>query len=431
MMIRPGGKLTKKKSRRKSRKLSRGVVLQHGSKRHHKRSRNHSAVRHSHHNFIMPEESLFSKPMLRRHSGRHSSKASVAKRNSKINLNNLIIPKRSHRSSKLHRHHFRRHGDDSSMQNFDTPNVWDFTPPDSLDTSAVAGRRRRSKSRRSLSRKRHGSKRRSSKRRSSRRSLKRHGSKRRKSSKRRVVSKKHIHSKVGRRKSRKRSLSKKTSLMLHGLGGRRSRKNVASADWMHWGLRKKSRRSRRSRRSKSHVHRLSHGKRRSSARRSASKRRSRHSISGLFMSHSGRKRPFRTRSKSSKMSKLDKLNYIKNKLDGPNNSEIINHHIKIMTSEKKTKKEMIEEIYNRTWLSKSELNSMLKKDVKNKYNAVKHLSIRPRTIIGLVTFLAKREGVKQIHIRQKYKSNSPNFKKNLENAYDSISRNSSKRNSMR
>ena len=183
-----------------------------------------------------------------------------------------------------------------------------------------------------------------------------------------------------------------------------NRKNEDSANWMHWGTKRRSRsRSNSSRKSRKSSRRMS----------------KRYSVSGLLVGGSSRSRP-RSRVKVSKMSKLDKLNYIKNKLEGPNNSEIINHHVKVLTSDKKNKKEMIMEIYNRTWYTKSELNSMLKKEIKAKYQAIKNKNIRPRTILGLVAFLAKKERVKQTDIKSKYKSNSPNFKSNLQNAYDKL-----------
>ena len=282
----------------------------------------------------------------------------------KKNLHNLIVPKSSHRH--------RRHGEESSESNFDTPSVWNFDNPSSEGPSPAGRSKRRSK-----------------------------------------IVKKKTHSKIGARKSmlngkniwdapdpewmswgtkrRSKSRSKNRSKSRSMLGGR-NRKNEDSENWMRWGTKRKS-------------------SRRMSKRRMSK----RHSVSGLLMDGSSRPKP---RAKVSKMSKLDKLNYIKNKLDGPNNSEIIDHHVKILTADKKSKKDMITEIYNRTWYTKTELNTMLKSEIKTKYQAIKNKSIRPRTILGLVAFLAKKEGTKQTNIKLKYKSDSPNFKSNLQNAYD-------------
>jgi len=138
-------------------------------------------------------------------------------------------------------------------------------------------------------------------------------------------------------------------------------------------------------------------------------------ISGLLL-HSGS-----IRSRKTKLSKLDKLNYIKNKLDNEQNSQNINHHLKIFTTDPKTKKGLIEEIWNRTWLYKVFLNSKSKGEIVKLYNSVKHLPIRPRNILGLVSFLAKKENLKQIDIRNKYHDkDSDRFRHNLEKAYDKL-----------
>lgn len=336
-----------------------GGRLMKKSRRKSLRKSSQSGSHHKRH-IIMPDENLFS---------RHS-------RRSKRNLHNLIIPKSSHRHSHRHRHH----GEESSESNFDMPNVWDFDNTSAEGPNPAGRNKRRSK-----------------------------------------ISKRKAHSKIGARKS---MLSGRTRYDLpepewmqwgtkrkskrRSLVNGRNRKNEDSANWMHWGTKRRSK-SRSRKKSKSHSGRKS--------RKSSRRMSKRHSISGLLMDGDSRLRP---RARVSKMSKLDKLNYIKNKLEDPNNSEIINHHVKILTSDKKNKKEMIMEIYNRTWYSKSELNAMLKKEVKAKYQAIKNKNIRPRTILGLVAFLAKKEGVKQTDIKSKYKSNSPNFKSNLQNAYDKL-----------
>lgn len=117
---------------------------------------------------------------------------------------------------------------------------------------------------------------------------------------------------------------------------------------------------------------------------------------------------------------MDKLNYIKNKLDNES-TQNIDHHLKILTTEPKNKKSLIEEIWNRTWLYKTDLNAKSKKEIVKLYNSVKHLPVRPRTIVGLILFLAKKENLKQIEIRQKYyNKDSDKFKYNLERAYDTL-----------
>lgn len=132
--------------------------------------------------------------------------------------------------------------------------------------------------------------------------------------------------------------------------------------------------------------------------------------------HSGQRR-----SRKTKLSKLDKLNFIKNKLDNEQNSQNINHHLKILTTAPKTKKALIEEIWNRTWHYKVFLNSKSKGEIVKLYNSVKHLPIRPRSIVALISFLAKKENLKQIDIRNKYQDkDTDKFRHNLEKAYDRL-----------
>jgi len=144
----------------------------------------------------------------------------------------------------------------------------------------------------------------------------------------------------------------------------------------------------------------------------------------IFSTQSGKGRP--RGSRTNKKSKLDKLNYIKSKLDANNSRQSM--HIDMMykhlSSEPVKKKDFVTFIYDRTWNTRSELIVLKLSDLKRIYEQVKHLPIRPKNKTGLETYLARHLGVTKKSLKERLAGGD--YMEKLRREYEKVSKKTSK-----